>query len=340
MKYPADPFFEKLRFRESNLFNFATPGTKTGLKISNMKPTLVILAAGMASRYGSMKQVEGFGPYGETIMEYSIYDAIKAGFGKIDFIIRKEYVENFRQAIGKKIEEQVQVEYVFQELTSFTDGFDIPAERSKPWGTAHAVLCASGKVNEPFAVINADDFYGRDGFDKASAFLRNECNEKVFSIIGYDLLKTLSEHGTVNRGICQVDASHNLVSVKERLNISLQQGKIVCEDGMSPRELPLATDVSMNFWCFAPSVFEYTRKIFREFLTENISIPKSEFFIPIVADQFINEKAGIIKVIHTTAQWFGVTYKEDAPVVKEKLTALINGGEYPEKLWVAAGEPA
>ena len=298
-----------------------------------MKPTLVILAAGMASRYGSMKQVEGFGPSGETIMDYSIYDAIRSGFGKVVFIIRKEFERNFRELAGKKIEDKIKVEYVFQELNKYAEGFDIPKNRTKPWGTAHAVLCADEKVKEPFAVINADDFYGKDGFVKASDFLMNGCNEKTFSIIGYELLKTLSEHGTVNRGVCQVDNKGNLVSVVERLNVSMVEDKIVCNDEHLPKELPLDTHVSMNFWCFHPSVFDYTKKIFKEFLAENASNPKAEFFIPIVADKYIKEREGVIKVINTSAQWFGVTYKEDAPMVRESLMKLLNAGEYSSNLW-------
>ena len=298
-----------------------------------MKPALAILAAGMASRYGSMKQVEGFGPSGETIMDYSIYDAIRAGFGKIVFIIREEFLENFRQAIGKKIENKIAVDYVFQGMENFTEGFDVPADRTKPWGTAHAVLCASEKIMEPFAVINADDFYGKDSFVQAFKFLTEDCTETLYSIIGYELIKTLSEHGTVNRGVCQVDEKDNLVSVIERLNISMKEGKILCDDIHLPRELSLDTNVSMNFWCFSPSVFLHIKNQFREFLKENSKIPKSEFFIPIVADEFIKSKQGEIKVIHTSAQWFGVTYKEDAPVVKDKLMKLVATGEYPEKLW-------
>ncbi len=299
-----------------------------------MKPTLVILAAGMASRYGSMKQVEEFGPSGETIMDYSIYDAIRAGFGKVVFIIRKEFLNNFRDAIGKKIESKVKVEYVFQELTFCAEGFEIPAERTKPWGTAHAVLCASEKVNEAFAVINADDFYGKDSFDQAFSFLTKECDEKTYSIIGYELIKTLSEHGTVNRGICQVDEDNNLISVKERLNISFQNNKIMCNDGMEPMELDAKTKASMNFWCFDKSIFPYIKKIFQIFLKENGLKPKTEFFIPIVADEFIKINDGKIKVIQTSSQWFGVTYKEDAVVVKEKLLKLVAAGEYPEKLFL------
>jgi dTDP-glucose pyrophosphorylase len=298
-----------------------------------MKPTLVILAAGMASRYGSMKQVEGFGPSGETIMDYSIYDAIRAGFGKVVFIIRKEYENSFRELFCSKIESIIQVEYVFQELDKFTNGFPIPADRTKPWGTAHAVLCASEKVDEPFAVINADDFYGRDGFEKACAFLKQGCTENTYSIIGYELLKTLSDHGTVNRGVCEVDKKGNLVSVLERLNVSRQGDVIICNDEHLPKELSLDTQVSMNFWCFHPGVFSFTKEIFSDFLSANTGNPKAEFFIPIVADRFIKEGKGVIKVIHTTAQWFGVTYKEDAPAVKESLFKLVKSGEYPEKLW-------
>jgi UTP-glucose-1-phosphate uridylyltransferase len=298
-----------------------------------MKPSLVILAAGMASRYGSMKQVEGFGPSGETIMEYSIYDAIRAGFGKVVFIIRKEFEKNFHEAVGKEVEGKIKVEYVFQELKSYSEGFEIPADRTKPWGTAHAVLCADEKVKEPFAVINADDFYGQDGFVKAFKFLMNDCNEKTYSIIGYELLKTLSDHGTVNRGVCEVDKDNNLISVVERLNVSQVGDKIVCNDEHLPKELPLDTHVSMNFWCFHPSVFDYTKKVFKEFLAENASNPKSEFFIPIVADKYIKDGAGVIKVIPTSAQWFGVTYKEDAPMVRESLMKLIKAGDYPDNLW-------
>ncbi len=298
-----------------------------------MKPTLVILAAGMASRYGSMKQVEGFGPSGETIMDYSIYDAIRAGFGKVVFIIREEFYENFRIAFEPKLQGRIAIEYIFQELDLYTTGFEIPAERSKPWGTAHAVLCAREKVKEPFAVINADDFYGRDSFEKAQQFLINGANDKVYSIIGYELLKTLSDHGTVNRGVCQVDRNGNLMSIAERLNVSRKGDKIVCDDDMQPRELPLDTHVSMNFWCFTPSFFEYTQKLFSKFLKDHISKPKAEFFIPIVADEFIKDGTGVIKVIPTSAQWFGVTYKEDAPAVKGSLKKLVDEGEYPLMLW-------
>lgn len=298
-----------------------------------MQPTLLILAAGMASRYGSMKQVEGFGPSGETIMEYSIYDAMKAGFKKVVFIIREEFAENFKAIVEPKLKGRIETDYVFQDLKSFVGGREVPADRTKPWGTAHAVLCAKDAVKEPFAVINADDFYGKDAFQKAYKFLTDDVNAKTYSIIGYELLKTLSDNGTVNRGVCQVDAHGNLTGIAERLNISEKDGKIVCEDDQDPRELPRDSKVSMNFWCFDKSIFPYSEKLFSEFLDKSINTPKSEFFIPIVADKFIKDKVGVIKVIPTSAQWFGVTYKEDAPEVKASLDKLIAQGEYPKNLW-------
>src|SRR5688500_3807600 len=298
-----------------------------------MQPTLLILAAGMASRYGSMKQIEGFGPSGETIMEYSIYDAVRAGFKKVVFIIREEFAGNFKNIFEPRRKGKVETGYVFQDLKAFVGNRQIPADRTKPWGTAHAVLCAKDAVKEPFAVINADDFYGKDAFTKAYHFLTGECSEKVYSIIGYDLLKTLSDNGTVNRGVCQVDVKGNLTSIAERVNISENDGKSICEHRIERHELPRDSKVSMKFWYFHPSIFPYSERLFGEFLDENINKPKSEFFIPIVADKFINEHKGVIKVIPTSAQWFGVTYKEDAPEVKQKLDELVDNGEYPQNLW-------
>ena len=298
-----------------------------------MEPTLLILAAGMASRYGSMKQIQSFGPGGETIMDYSIYDAIRAGFKKVVFIIRKEFAKDFQNIFEPKLKDKVSLDYVYQDLNSFTDGFTIPPDRKKPWGTAHAVLCAKDTVHEPFAVINADDFYGRDACEKAYKFLTKDCNEKVYSIIGYELLKTLSDNGTVNRGVCQVDSQGDLSAIAERLNISKKDGKIICDDNQEPKELPLDSQVSMNFWCFHPSIFGYSEKLFKEFLKNNIQNPKAEFFIPIVADRFISDGEGIIKVIPTSAQWFGVTYKEDAEGVKKSIDTLVAGEVYPLSLW-------
>lgn len=297
-----------------------------------MKPTLVILAAGMASRYGSMKQVEGFGPSGETIMDYSIFDAIRSGFGKVVFIIRKEFADNFRSIFEPKLKGRIETAYVFQEMDSFTNGHATPKERTKPWGTAHAVLCAKDVVKENFAVINADDFYGHNAFKNSVTFLNAGCSPRNFAIVGYDLLKTLSDHGTVNRGVCGVDHEGALTTITERINIAKKDGKIICEDGLEPKELPLNTRVSMNFWCFDTSFFSYTQQLFAEFLKDHGKELKSEFFIPIVADKFIKE-GGRIDVVPTSSLWFGVTYKEDAPFVANSLNALIKEGEYPESLW-------
>jgi Nucleotidyl transferase len=297
-----------------------------------MKPTLVILAAGMASRYGSMKQVQGFGPTGETIIDYSIFDAIRSGFGKVVFIIRKEFADNFKAIFEPKLKGRIETAYVFQELDYFTNGFAIPADRTKPWGTAHAVLCAKDTVAEPFAVINADDFYGYNAFRNAASFLNVACSDKNYAIVGYDLLSTLSEHGTVNRGVCSLDNDGNLASITERINIAKRDDKIIVDDELEPKELSTHTRVSMNFWCFAPSFFAYTQQLFTEFLAAHGNTPKSEFFIPIVADQFIKE-GGTIEIIPTTSLWFGVTYKEDAPFVENSLNKLIKEGEYPASLW-------
>jgi len=265
-------------------------------------------------------------------MDYSIYDAIRAGFGKVAFIIRREFADNFKSIFEPKLKGKIATEYVFQEMDMFVEGVDIPAERKKPWGTAHAVLCAMDYVKEPFAVINADDFYGKQAFIDSADFLINDCTETVNAILGYDLMKTLSEYGTVNRGVCTLDKVGNLASITERINISQKNGKIVCEDNLEPHELPRNTSVSMNFWCFHPAFFGYTQKVFREFLQQNSHDPKAEFFIPIVADRFIKD-GGIIEVIPTTAEWFGVTYKEDAPQVEKSLRQLVSDGEYPERLW-------
>ncbi len=297
-----------------------------------MKPTLVILAAGMASRYGSMKQVQSFGPAGETIMDYSIYDAIRAGFGKVVFIIRSQYAEQFKSLFEPKLKGRIQTEYVFQELDAHTNGYSFPAERTKPWGTAHAVLCAKDAVKEPFAVINADDFYGRNAFEQAAQFLQQACTPSTYAIIGYDLTATLSDHGTVNRGVCMLDPQGDLASITERINIARVNHAISSEDGLTPTTLGEDTKVSMNFWCFDPSFFSHTEKQFTTFLKENGHELKSEFFIPLVADQFIKE-GGKVKVVSTTSNWFGVTYKEDAPFVQNSLQQLIDAGEYPQSIW-------
>ncbi|HQY12796.1 MAG TPA: nucleotidyltransferase, partial [Ferruginibacter sp.] len=208
-----------------------------------------------------------------------------------------------------------------------------PAERTKPWGTGHAVLCAKEVINEPFAVINADDFYGRDAFVKAAAFLNSKCSGKQYALIGYELAKTLSEHETVSRGVCQTDDKNNLVGIKERTRIYREEGDIVYEDEKGKHKVPSSSSVSMNFWCFHQSLFPFTEQLFLDFVKENNANPKAEFFIPIMAEHFIKNRDGHISVIPTSSKWFGVTYKEDAPVVKESVDKLVTGGEYPPSLW-------
>ena len=298
-----------------------------------MKPTLIIMAAGMASRYGSMKQIQQFGPAGETIMDYSVYDAIRAGFGKIVFIIRKDFADEFKEIFEPKLKGRIETGYVYQDLNSFMKGNPVPADRTKPWGTAHAVLCASEIVKEPFVVINADDFYGRDAFEKGAEFLRTEAKDHVSSIVGYELSKTLSDNGSVSRGVCKQDKKGNLVEFQELTKIFEENGKIYSEQEGVKTELPRDTPVSMNFWCFLPSVFPFFEKVFREFLEKNLANPKSEIYIGNAAVEYINQPGNVIRIVPTGAQWFGVTYKEDAPGVKQSIAKLVQSGEYPPSLW-------
>ena len=298
-----------------------------------MKPTLLILAAGMASRYGSMKQTEGFGPDGETIMDYSIYNAIRAGFGKVVFIIRKDFAENFKEVFEPKLKGKIAVDYVYQELGDYVDAAYMPEGRTKPWGTGHALLCAKDKVHEPFAVINADDFYGKDSFEKAADFLINKCDENTSAIIGYKLANTLSEHGTVSRGVCEVDENNLLTGINERIKIYKKNNDVVFEEEDTLTVIKDDTNVSMNFWCFHPSVFTISENLFADFPKNNMENIKAEFFIPFIADFILKNDGSKILVIGTSSQWFGVTYKEDAPGVKESLDKLIEEGEYPNSLW-------
>lgn len=298
-----------------------------------MKPTLVILAAGMASRYGSMKQVQSFGPNGETIMEYSIYDAIRAGFGKVIFIIREEFAQPFKDKFEPKLNGKIATDYVFQSLDKFVGNHTIPSERTKPWGTAHAVLCCKGKINEPFAVINADDFYGTDAFAKAYHFLTTECNNSTYGIIGYCLNNTLSENGSVSRGVCKTDKSSNLIEINERTKIYKKDNEIVYEEDKIEHSLPADAKVSMNYICYAPNVIDLCEEEFEKFLETQGSELKSEFFLPYITNQFIQTNRGNVKVIGTESKWFGVTYKEDAPSVYASIEALVNNGNYPANLW-------
>jgi UTP-glucose-1-phosphate uridylyltransferase len=295
------------------------------------------MAAGMASRYGSMKQIQQFGPSGETIMDYSIYDAIKAGFKKVVFIIRQDFAEDFRNIFEPKLNGRIETAYVFQEMGKYMEGVEVPAERVKPWGTSHAILCAQEAVDQPFAVINADDFYGADAFVKAHDFLQSGCTENVYAIVGYELAKTLSENGSVSRGVCEVDESGNLQAIYERLKIYREGGEMIYEDPEGNKSpVPEDAKASMNFWCFHPSIFRFLQDGFKTFLQENIGNLKAEYLIPFSADQFIKQGRGVIKVLPTSAQWFGVTYKEDAPVVQKSLSQLVESGAYPQNLWAAA----
>jgi choline kinase len=304
-------------------------------KETPMQPTLVILAAGIASRYGSMKQIQSFGPSGETIMDYSIYDAIAAGFKRVVFIIREDFSDDFKAIFEPKLKGKIETDYVYQKLSSFTNGRQIPDERVKPWGTAHAILCCEGKVNEPFAVINADDFYGRDAFRKAYNFLINKCNDKHFAVIGYELVNTLSEHGSVSRGVISMNDKNEMTGITERLKISRKDGKIVDDENGQLVELQPHTKVSMNFFCFAPSYIKMCEEEFPKFLDANIQNPKAEFLIPTMADHFIKSGRGVIEIVPTNAKWFGVTYKEDAPIVQTEIDKLVRSGDYPQNLWAS-----
>jgi UTP-glucose-1-phosphate uridylyltransferase len=267
-------------------------------------------------------------------MDYSIFDAIKAGFQKVVFIIREDFADDFKEIFEPKLNGKIETEYVFQEMDKYLEGYEVPENRTKPWGTSHAIMCAKEAVDGPFAVINADDFYGNDSFQKACQFLKTECKEDVYAIIGYELAKTLSENGSVSRGVCEVDKNNNLVTINERLKIYRENGNIIYEDPNGEKHtLPEDSMASMNFWCFHPSIFSFLQVGFKTFLDENIENPKSEYLIPFSADQFIKKDLGVIKVIPTSSQWFGVTYKEDAPVVQKSLSELVAKGAYPKSLW-------
>lgn len=299
-----------------------------------IQPTLVILAAGMASRYGSMKQIEGFGPSGETIMDYSIYDAINAGFKRVVFLIREDFADNFKAIFEPKLKGKIETEYVYQELNSFTGNRTIPENRVKPWGTAHAVLCCKNAVNGPFAVINADDFYGKDAYKKAYDFLQQKCTDTNFAVVAYELANTLSEHGSVSRGVIEIN-DNKMVGIDERLKIYTKDEKIVYEEDDVLTELPTTTQVSMNFFCFGASYIAMCEEEFGKFLDENMENPKAEFLIPRMADHFIKSGLGVIEIVSTSAKWFGVTYKEDAPIVQACINALVDSGEYPSNLWAS-----
>ena len=303
-----------------------------------VKPTLLVLAAGMGSRYGSLKQMDGVGPNGEAIIDYSVYDAIRAGFGKVVFVIRHSFADDFisvfnRERFGGKIE----VEYVYQELDYLPEGFTVPEGREKPWGTNHAVMMAAKAIATPFAVINADDFYGQNSYEVMGSYLSNLADSRnSYAMVGYEVNKTLSENGTVSRGVCTVDSDNFLTSMVERTKIERNaEGVIVFHDLGEDVALEENTPVSMNFFGFTPDYFEYSEQTFKEFLADekNQTNLRSEFFIPMMVNRLIGGGVAKMKVLSTAAQWFGVTYKEDKPQLMAKIEALIEAGVYPRNLW-------
>ena len=300
-----------------------------------IKPTLFVLAAGMGSRYGGLKQLDGLGPHGETIMDYSIFDAIRSGFGKVVFVIRKDFEADFRWIILSKYEGHIPVEVVFQSVNDLPEGFVCPSDRAKPWGTNHAVLMGKEVINEPFAVINADDFYGRNTFEvMAEELMRQRNREGDYCMVGFRVGNTMSESGTVARGVCELKDGC-LETVVERTAIGYNEaGEIVFtdENGVVQKLHP-NTPVSMNMWGFTPDYFRYSEQYFVEFLKENLNAPKAEFFIPLVVNEMINSGKASVKVLDTTSKWFGVTYAADRPGVVAKFAELHASGEYPEKMF-------
>jgi dTDP-glucose pyrophosphorylase len=300
-----------------------------------MKPTLYVMAAGMGSRYGGLKQMDGLGPNGETIIDYSIYDAIRAGFGKVVFVIRRDFAQDFKDIVIAKFEGKIPVEIVFQDITALPEGFTPNPERVKPWGTNHAILMGKDVVKEPFAVINGDDFYGYESFKVlAEALTAMEGKKGEYCMVGFPVKNTLSESGTVSRGVCQSNEAGNLVSIEEHTKIEAINGSIVNHnDDGTEKEIAPDTPVSMNMWGFTPDYFEYSYEFFKEFLKENEKSLKAEFYIPTMVDYLINNGNATVKVLNTTSKWFGVTYADDKPNVLLQLNALIAKGVYPNKLW-------
>ena len=299
-----------------------------------MKPTVVILAAGMGSRYGGLKQVDPVGVSGETIMDYSVFDALRAGFGRIVFVIRREFEDVFRTTIGAKYAGAAEVDYAFQSVDDLPDGFTVPPDREKPWGTAHAIRAARGVVDTPFAAINADDFYGRDAFQRLAGFLRNADAKPRFAMVGYRLDQTLSENGSVARGVCKVDAEGRLQNVVEMTKIVRALGGAENrEQPDAPVALTGAERVSMNLWGFTPELFSALEARFPVWLAANARNPKAEWYIPFVIDDMIREGAAEVSVLPTESAWFGVTYREDKPLVVEAVRRLVDAGEYPPRLW-------
>jgi hypothetical protein len=300
-------------------------------------PILVVMAAGIGSRYGGLKQIDPIGPAGEAVLDYSVFDALRAGFGKAVFVIRREIEAAFREALGRRFESRMEVRYVFQELDKLPAPFVLPPGRQKPWGTGHALLCACEAADGPCAVINADDFYGADSYRVLAQFLTvpsDRHGPEVHAMVGYRLRSTLSDHGTVARGVCRTDAAGFLASVEELTAIERSpDGARNKEADGSYRRLTGEETVSLNFWGFAPSIGGHLRRLFVDFLERNGGNPKAEFYIPAAVNTLLNEGKVRVRVLPTTSAWFGITYREDRPFVIESIRSLIRSGAYPERLW-------
>jgi NDP-sugar pyrophosphorylase family protein len=298
-----------------------------------MKPTLLILAAGIGSRYGGIKQLDQFGPNGETIIDYSLYDAIRAGFGKVVFIVRQEIKDSAEELFAPKLKGKIDFDFAIQGVQSYVPEDLGVVQREKPWGTGHATLCAWEQTDTPFAVINADDFYGFDAFKTMAEFLVSDTNDQQHAMVGYELKRTLSENGTVSRGVCVEREDHNLESVIERTKIFEEDSVIYFEEDGVKTALAPETPVSMNFWGFKPSMFPLTRDLFEAYARKNLHSPKAEFYIPTVMTHIIKSHLGDCRVFRVSSDWFGVTYPEDKPTVQSSLLALHANGEYPSQLW-------
>jgi Nucleotidyl transferase len=301
-----------------------------------MKPTLLILAAGIGSRYGSLKQLDRIGPSGETIIDYSIYDAIRAGFGKVIFVIRENIVKEFSEVFVEKLKGKIEVDYAFQEINKVPGGVQYSKERQKPWGTGHAVLMAAEKIHEPFAVINADDFYGRGSYQSLADFYMGWTPQKenTYCMVGYELGKTLSEHGSVSRGVCKADGCAFLLEVTERTKIERDSAGIAYLDETGKSfYLDERTTVSMNFWGFTPFFFHHLETRFLEFIKTNANSPKAEFYIPGVVNDLLKRKDASVRILPCNDQWFGMTYQEDRELVVSRIGELVIAGIYPVDLW-------
>ncbi len=299
-----------------------------------MKPTLLILAAGMGSRYGGLKQIDQVGPNGETIIDYSIYDAIRAGYGKIVLVVRESILEEMKSIFDPRWGNKIKLEYAIQEVNVPIAGINNLPHREKPWGTAHAVMVAKANIDEPFAVINADDFYGADAFKTVARFLSSDVSDTTYAMAGYILKNTLSDHGHVSRGITVTDSDNNLETITERTKIQRINGDVVYEDENGGQlKLDENSFVSMNFWGFSPAFFAEAEQLFKTFVAENSNNSKAEFFIPLVVETLMREKNVKVSVLENSAKWMGVTYREDKPVVIEKIQALIEAEMYPASLF-------